>query len=727
MAVARLLVNLRQGPDSVTAFSNREVDESSSVPRKSSSYTSPLKRRSVSRFDLETSESSTATAQGNQLTVPTPVRTGSQIVRKSAHWLRNLGRGSDRVNPFSAREDTESSSVPKTSLSDTSSLKRTESEKRSVSKKLTRFDLEPSVALLLPTGTGSQIVRRSGSVADFADYYQVKSIVADSLKMVTSNESIDDLLARAILKHERSNQEVEREVDMFRILDHHNISKLFEVFEDPLQIHFLMEGCDMTLAKALRDEDFSERDSASTMQKILRAVNFMHDKRISHRALQPDVIMIGIRGHGIRDYKLQVGDLQHAHLVQEDCKMKGMVGHVLYSCPQMLLGERYTQLCDVWSCGALLHHMLCDVAPFEHENAEAKHPSSTDEDVFWEQLASAELPTELWKKVSSVGKAILRSMLAEKEASRFAVSECLKSKWLESFSSSLASDICLTVQHLESMQAFCAMDKLQKLGLQIIARRMPDATLQPFRAVFETIDTANDGVLDASELDAALKKLRSQSQSQSWRAQKALASLPTAEDFMKALDTNGNGELDMTEFVAAAVPRKLYGGLATGVLQASFNALDSDNSGEISFKEFEQVLLDLGCSTEAEREELKQLLEDADTSGNGELDFAEFTAMMMRTSEHLMSPRSPTSPPSWPTSPRSPASVFTSPWSPSSRRSSATSRDSGEVGGWSSLSPPISPPRRHSDEFWETFRSHPKRDLGSQSSARPLPLAWSNP
>jgi len=183
------------------------------------------------------------------------------------------------------------------------------------------------------------------------------------------------------------------------------------------------------------------------------------------------------------------------------------------------------------------------------------------------------------------------------------------------------------------------MNKLQKLAIQIIARRMPDAESKPFRELFESIDAHNDGVIDADELASALKKVKKNDSSHSWRLKKAVEVYPTAREFMQALDTNGNGELDMTEFLAATVPRKLYNGQLQKVLQTAFDALDSDGSGEISLAELQEVLLQNGRATEAEKEEIKELLRDADKSGNGELDFEEFMEMMSKTSDTLMTPK----------------------------------------------------------------------------------------
>ena len=84
---------------------------------------------------------------------------------------------------------------------------------------------------------------------------------------------------------------------MIRILeelDHENILKFHEVFEDEQTIYCVTEICKghELFDVILELGTLSERDAASIIQKILEAVEYLHDKGIAHRDLKPENVLI---------------------------------------------------------------------------------------------------------------------------------------------------------------------------------------------------------------------------------------------------------------------------------------------------------------------------------------------------------------------------------------------------------------------------------------------------
>jgi calcium-dependent protein kinase len=91
-----------------------------------------------------------------------------------------------------------------------------------------------------------------------------------------------------------------REVDLLYKVDHPHIIKLFDVYEDALQIHLVTELCtggelyDRVLEKAESDEGhFSEDDAAILIRDILDAIRYCHDVvNIVHRDLKPENFLL---------------------------------------------------------------------------------------------------------------------------------------------------------------------------------------------------------------------------------------------------------------------------------------------------------------------------------------------------------------------------------------------------------------------------------------------------
>lgn len=73
-------------------------------------------------------------------------------------------------------------------------------------------------------------------------------------------------------------------------LDHPNIIKLYETFEDDKNIYLVMEICEGgELFDRIIDRGFfSEVDARTIFTQIMQAINYCHSKNISHRDLKPE-------------------------------------------------------------------------------------------------------------------------------------------------------------------------------------------------------------------------------------------------------------------------------------------------------------------------------------------------------------------------------------------------------------------------------------------------------
>ncbi|KAK6588993.1 hypothetical protein RS030_243609 [Cryptosporidium xiaoi] len=81
-----------------------------------------------------------------------------------------------------------------------------------------------------------------------------------------------------------------QEMQLLSILDHPNIAKLYETFEDYNSIYLIMELCNGgELFDRLSHVDcFSERVAAHLIKQMLSAISYCHSKGIVHRDLKPE-------------------------------------------------------------------------------------------------------------------------------------------------------------------------------------------------------------------------------------------------------------------------------------------------------------------------------------------------------------------------------------------------------------------------------------------------------
>ncbi|KAF3439970.1 hypothetical protein FNV43_RR18248 [Rhamnella rubrinervis] len=142
-----------------------------------------------------------------------------------------------------------------------------------------------------------------------------------------------------------------------------------------------------------------------------------------------------------------------------------------------------------------------------------------------------------------------------------------------------------------------------------------------FKHIFEVIDENGDGKISPFELSEVLFCL----------GYKRSTATKEAEGMLRAMDGNGDGFIDMDEFMEAV--ERTTGSGSSGSeeeedhLMDAFDIFDIDRNGKISAQELQLVLVRLGCS-KCSLEECSRMIKGVDKDGDGFVDFDEFRLMM---------------------------------------------------------------------------------------------------
>lgn len=400
---------------------------------------------------------------------------------------------------------------------------------------------------------------------------------------------------KSILKKEIRKPELLRhEVEALSRLEHVNIVKLLDVYEDPTHVHMVMELCSggELFARIVEHGQLTEMVAADLMRQVLSAVAHLHSRKIVHRDLKPENILFARE----KSWTLKVCDFGLSRFF-DSCseEMTSRLGTAFYVSPEVL-NRKYTSKCDIWSLGVVLYIMLCGYPPFYGASDPLIFKSILEDQVKFEG--------EAWQNVSPEAKKFVLRLLDRDEHARPSAEEALNEKgWLLGEAS---GTIAVTTTAIESLKRFCAMNTFKRAALNHIAKSLSKKELGELEREFRTIDSDLDGYITRAELTEAMKRTKS---------------LAQVHVLLEELDENGDDCIDWNEYIQGAVARKDF--LRDERIAETFRYFDEDESGKISISEMQQVL---GASTD-----ISEMMKNADLNEDGEIDFSEFRTMLLKS------------------------------------------------------------------------------------------------
>ena len=149
------------------------------------------------------------------------------------------------------------------------------------------------------------------------------------------------------------------------MIDHPNIVRLVEVFEDDRHICLVMElmkGGEI-LQQINDREEFYEEEAREIIAQVVDAANYCHELGIIHRDIKPENLLLSdINFHHLKlvDFGLSRQlDLSMANdLATTSC------GSPNYVAPEIIKGKKYGPEVDFWAIGIVTYVLLSSQAPF---------------------------------------------------------------------------------------------------------------------------------------------------------------------------------------------------------------------------------------------------------------------------------------------------------------------------------------------------------------------------
>ncbi|CAG8919541.1 unnamed protein product [Penicillium salamii] len=193
-----------------------------------------------------------------------------------------------------------------------------------------------------------------------------------------------ELDKRRFMKNGILDQKVDNEMKIMRDLTHPNIVQYIHHHEHDRWIYIIMEyvpGGELSTYLQTQGK-IAEEMVRTIARQVLRALHYLHKRRITHRDIKPDNILIA----SLDPLRIKLSDFGLSKVVEQETFLKTFCGTLLYCAPEVYpdyeqyrrgeLRKRrrvgdplpktspYSQSVDIWSLGAVLFHILSGVPPY---------------------------------------------------------------------------------------------------------------------------------------------------------------------------------------------------------------------------------------------------------------------------------------------------------------------------------------------------------------------------
>lgn len=246
------------------------------------------------------------------------------------------------------------------------------------------------------------------------------------------DKSTGQQVAIKVMKKNKRDTELMRSVEcemnfISKNIDHENIVATYDVFDTRDNLFIVMEYMPGgMLYDILANEGvFTEKNAASVMRDLLRAVQCLHDNDIVHRDIKPENVLALNKTWPL---KVKLADFGLADFVLENSfgekSTCGMYGTPFFVAPEVIRAETYTPAVDIWSLGVLAYNMLSGKLPFDGNNIK--------EVLRRVRAGRYTFPDAEWGDISPEAKDFIRGLLEVDPKKRLTASEALGHVWMTS-------------------------------------------------------------------------------------------------------------------------------------------------------------------------------------------------------------------------------------------------------------------------------------------------------
>eukprot|EP00347_Sterkiella_histriomuscorum_P001647 403371218 len=377
-------------------------------------------------------------------------------------------------------------------------------------------------------------------------------------------------------------------------LNHPNLVKLIETFEDTRKIYLVQEylSGETLFQRLVKRTQLDEAYSRTIFRQIMESINYIHQHNISHRDIKPEnfvfastesdvikMIDFGLASH------IQTLSVSQKNFIN---RMKSTVGTAWYIAPEVLQ-QAYTEKCDIWSAGVMLYVLLSGFPPFYNEN-DTLIPQEI-------MQCNYDFLDDEWEGISDEAKDLIKKMLTL-ESRRPTAKEVLDHPWFTMNSDLLQnqdSQNHFSSNALLRLIEYSSATKIRQIIYYFIAYRCNiNSELVKYQEIFTKIDKDKNGYIDKAHMIKVLSK--------------KIVDEERLDMIVNSMDIDNNGKIYWNEFLHTLISREIV--FKHENLREAYECFDQNQKGYFDAEDFQRAVSNIG-NIQVVKEEIPKLLFDA--------------------------------------------------------------------------------------------------------------------
>jgi calcium-dependent protein kinase len=411
---------------------------------------------------------------------------------------------------------------------------------------------------------------------------------------------------------------LKNELEMLRFSDHPNIIQFYEIYQDNISYHFVMELCeggDIT-TRLEKDGPFKEDQARRIIFQVLLAINHLHTCGIVHRDIKPDNFLFKSSD---ADSTIKLIDFGLSRKYQIGSKMKSVLGTPYYVAPEILEKRGYTEKCDVWSAGVMLYLLLVADFPFQ---------GTTHAELF-ENIKQGEYSLRASKEImalSKPGKDLLAKLLNTSPERRISAREALRDPWFDSINIEIneRGRKQISVELLDRLRSFKRESMFSKEVIRLLVMlHDDDPAVLRLKDAFFYLDVLNNGVINKDELRNIFDELKEE------------VSEKELNDVINSLELRTKNVITYTEFITGVIDSSFFS--KEDCLEEAFIRFDISGDGVISYEDIQDCFSRFGI--DLKKDHILRMIDEMDLTDSGKVTKADFWKIMKGEFHTHISPK----------------------------------------------------------------------------------------